>query len=627
LRLKEKFGDLMLQNIRDNSQGTIAKIIVGFIIITFSLFGIESIVALGSSDSAPATVNGTDIEEGEILRLVEMQKNRFRQQFGDQYDESLFNDGFLRQSALEQLIEQKVAISQAKNLGGYVSTQSVDKAILAAPEFQQDGEFSSDRFRMVLRRSAMTPLGYREVLANQALISQVQLGTGLSDTALPYEIKRQSALENEVREFEFVTFSTEELKKGIQVETQEVADFYAANSSRFMTEEKVSISYVVLSKADIDVDIDVTEEELNQAYADYVAQQAEYEERQASHILIEINDERNAEQAKALAEEIAAKAKGGESFADLAKVYSDDIGSKNVGGDLGFNTRGGFVTAFDDVLFVMEKGEVSAPVETEFGFHVIQLQDTRSPELASLADKTEEIKAELKASQIESLFAEKAEALAAEAFENDNIADLVENSNLGLKAESSELFTRTLGNGIALNDKIRSVAFDEKVLADRELSDVIEISADEIVVVGLNQHKDPEVKSLAEVERAIEAQILADKALSLASDQASALVASVKAGETVEANWETTSVTIAQESDAPAELTKAVFALAKNKGEVTTIKIADGHAVARLVSVMDTPVDTSVEDNARISQAKANESFYVYRQWAKANSEIERSGS
>ena len=617
----------MLQNIRDNSQGTIAKIIVGFIIITFSLFGIESIVALGSSDSAPATVNGTDIEEGEILRLVEMQKNRFRQQFGDQYDEGLFNDGFLRQSALEQLIEQKVAVSQAKSLGGYVSTQSVDKAILAAPEFQQDGEFSSDRFRMVLRRSAMTPLGYREVLANQALISQVQLGTGLSDTALPYEIKRQTTLENEIREFEFVTFSTEELKQGIKVEAQEVADFYTANSSRFMTEEKVSISYVVLSKADIDVDVEVTEEELSQAYDEYVVQQAEHEERQASHILIEINDERDASQAKALAEEIAAKAKGGESFADLAKTYSDDIGSKNVGGDLGFNTRGGFVTAFDDVLFVMEKGDISAPVETEFGFHVIQLQDTRSPELVSLADKAEEIKAELKASQIESLFAEQAESLAAEAFENDNIADLVENSNLGLKAQTSELFTRTLGNGIALDDKIRSIAFDEKVLADRELSDVIEISADEIVVIGLSQHKDPEVKPMADVAKMIEAQLLADKALSLAADQASELVASVKSGETVDASWTVTSATIDQASDAPAELTKAVFALAKNEGEVTTIKIADGHAVARLISVKDIPVDTSAEDSARISQAKANESFYVYRQWAKANSEIERSGS
>jgi len=617
----------MLQNIRDNSQGIIAKIIIGFIIITFSLFGIESIVALGSSESAPATVNGSDIEEVEILRLVEAQKNRFRQQFGDQYDESLFNDGFLRQSALEQLIEQKVAVSQAKELGGYVSTESIDKAILAAPEFQQDGQFSSDRFRMVLRRNGMTPLGYREILAEQALISQIQLGTGLSDTALPYEVERQLALENEVREFEFVTFDTDKLKQGIKVETQEVEEYYNANNDRFMTEEKVSVSYVVLSKSDIDSDIVVSDEELAQAYDDYVAMQAEFEERDASHILIEINDERTAAEAKVLADQVATKAKNGESFTELAKTYSDDVGSKNVGGDLGFNTRGGFVTEFDDALFVMNKGEISAPIETEFGFHVIQLKDIRAPKILSLAEKTADLKAELKASQIDALFAEQAEALAAEAFENDTIENLVDNSNLSLKAQTSELFTRQLGTGIAANDKVRIAAFDEKVIADRELSEVIEISNGEIVVVGLSQHKDPEVKPLAEVEQSIKAQLLSEKALTLAAEKASELTASLKAGDTVDVDWKKAEITLEQSSDAPAELTTAVFALPKNKGEVASAKVASGHAVARLVSVTQGMVDDSLENNVRISQAKANESFYVYRQWAKANSEIERSGS
>tara|TARA_B110001454_G_scaffold5294_1_gene4923 strand:+ start:6709 stop:8562 length:1854 start_codon:yes stop_codon:yes gene_type:complete len=617
----------MLQNIRDNSQGIIAKIIIGFIIITFSLFGIESIVALGSSESAPATVNGSDIEEVEILRLVEAQKNRFRQQFGDQYDESLFNDGFLRQSALEQLIEQKVAVSQAKELGGYVSTKSIDKAILAAPEFQQDGQFSSDRFRMVLRRSGMTPLGYREILAEQALISQIQLGTGLSDTALPYEVERQLALENEVREFEFVTFDTDKLKQGIKVETQEVEEYYNTNNDRFMTEEKVSVSYVVLSKSDIDSDIVVSDEELAQAYDDYVAMQAEFEERDASHILIEINDERTAAEAKVLADQVATKAKNGESFTELAKTYSDDVGSKNVGGDLGFNTRGGFVTEFDDALFVMNKGEISAPIETEFGFHVIQLKDIRAPKILSLAEKTADLKAELKASQIDALFAEQAEALAAEAFENDTIENLVDNSNLSLKAQTSELFTRQLGTGIAANDKVRIAAFDEKVIADRELSEVIEISNGEIVVVGLSQHKDPEVKPLAEVEQSIKAQLLSEKALTLAAEKASELTASLNAGDTVDVDWKKAEITLEQSSDAPAELTTAVFALPKNKGEVASAKVASGHAVARLVSVTQGMADDSLENNVRISQAKANESFYVYRQWAKANSEIERSGS
>ena len=402
----------MLQNIRDNSQGTIAKIIVGFIIVTFALFGIESIVALGNSESAPAAVNGTDIEEVEILRLVEMQKNRFRQQFGDNYDESLFNDSFLRQSALEQLIEQKVAVTQARKLGGYVSTRSIDSAILAAPEFQQDGEFSSDRFKMVLRRSALTPLAYRAVLEEQALVTQVQLGTGLTDTALPYEVKRQQALKTEQRDYEYVIFNTADLKKDIQLSAEDIQAFYDANKQRYKTEEKVSVDYVVLNKSDLKSDIHVDDDEIDQGYQDYLDQLGETEERKASHILVEINDERNDDAASALAQQLSAQAISGGDFSALAKKHSDDIGSKNVGGDLGFNTRGGFVIEFDDALFAMTEGQVSEPVKTEFGYHVIKLEAIRKPDVMSKEDKQVDIIAEIKASQLAELFAEKTEALA-----------------------------------------------------------------------------------------------------------------------------------------------------------------------------------------------------------------------
>lgn len=617
----------MLQNIRDNSQGTIAKIIVGFIIVTFSLFGIESIVALGNSESAPATVNGVDIEEVEILRLISEQKNRFRQQFGDNYDESLFNDGFLRKSAIEQLIEQKVAVTQAQALGGYVSTESIDKNILSSPEFQQDGAFSSDRFRMLLRRSGLTPLSYRQILADQALISQLQLGTGLSDTALPFEVNRALALNSEEREFDYVVFDSAELKSDIELQDAEIEAYYESNQSRFMTEEKVSVAYVVLSKADIKTDIDVSEEALARSYDEYAAAQAENEERKASHVLIEINDERSEEEAKALASEISSKAKAGEDFAELAKTYSDDIGSKNVGGDLGFNTRGGFVTEFDDVLYTMSEGEVSEPVETEFGFHVIRLESIRSPELMTLEEKTAEFKAEIKAAEVEEIFAEKAEALAAAAFENETISDLVENTSLGLTERSTELFTRTQGKGVASNSAVRSSAFDEKVLVDKELSDIIEISADEIVVVGLKTHKQPVVKALAEVEATIKSQLLNDQSLALAEEKASTLVSALKAEEAVIVDWVTTATTVASANDVPSEINKAVFTLAKQPGEMISVKLPTGYAVARLVAVNAQPVTATDEDNARIAQSKANESFYVYRQWAKINSDIERSGS
>ena len=617
----------MLQNIRDNSQGTIAKIIVGFIIVTFALFGIESIVALGNSESAPATVNGTDIEEVEILRLVEMQKNRFRQQFGENYDESLFNDGFLRQSALEQLIEQKVAVTQARELGGYVSTQSIDKAILAAPEFQQDGEFSSDRFKMVLRRSALTPLAYRAVLEEQALVTQVQLGTGLTDTALPFEVKRQQTLKSEQRDYEYVVFDTAELKKDIQLSAEDVQAFYDANSSRYKTEEQVSVDYVVLNKSDLDADIDVDADQIDQGYQDYLDQVGENEERKASHILVEINDERNDDAASALAQQLSAKATAGDDFAELAKQHSDDIGSKNVGGDLGFNTRGGFVTEFDDTLFAMAEGQVSEPVKTEFGYHVIKLEAIRKPEVLSKDVKQAEIIADIKASQLDEMFAEKSEALAAAAFENDDIENLVENSDLDLKAQNSALFSRSQGEGIALNAAIRNAAFDEKVLADRELSDVIEVSADQVVVIGLSKHVEPAVKPLAEVKAIIEGQLLTEKANQLATENANQLVASLEEGGASVTWSQVEAATYSDAGEAPAELNKAVFALAKDAGQVASAKVANGQAVARLKSVAQVEVAASAEDQAAISQAKANESFYVYREWAKTNSEIERTGS
>ena len=617
----------MLQNIRDNSQGTIAKIIVGFIIVTFALFGIESIVALGNSESAPATVNGTDIEEVEILRLVEMQKNRFRQQFGENYDESLFNDGFLRQSALEQLIEQKVAVTQARELGGYVSTQSIDKAILAAPEFQQDGEFSSDRFKMVLRRSALTPLAYRAVLEEQALVTQVQLGTGLTDTALPFEVKRQQTLKSEQRDYEYVVFDTAELKKDIQLSAEDVQAFYDANSSRYKTEEQVSVDYVVLNKSDLDADIDVDADQIDQGYQDYLDQVGETEERKASHILVEINDERNDDAASALAQQLSAKATAGDDFAELAKQHSDDIGSKNVGGDLGFNTRGGFVTEFDDTLFAMAEGQVSEPVKTEFGYHVIKLEAIRKPEVLSKDVKQAEIIADIKASQLDEMFAEKSEALAAAAFENDDIENLVENSDLDLKAQNSALFSRSQGEGIALNAAIRNAAFDEKVLADRELSDVIEVSADQVVVIGLSKHVEPAVKPLAEVKAIIEGQLLTEKANQLATEKANQLVASLEEGGASVTWSQVEAATYSDAGEAPAELNKAVFALAKDAGQVASAKVANGQAVARLKSVAQVEVAASAEDQAAISQAKANESFYVYREWAKTNSEIERTGS
>src|SRR5690606_17136994 len=167
-------GGSMLQTMRDNAQGMIAKIIVGFIIVVFALWGVESIVSIGSGTSVTASVNGEDITEEDIVRTVKQQKANLRRQFGDQYDDNLFNEQCLRQSALEQLIEQKIALVQAQELGLRASPRSIDETIVTIPAFQLDGRFNREQFQNVLRINGMTPLMFRASLAEDIITNQAR---------------------------------------------------------------------------------------------------------------------------------------------------------------------------------------------------------------------------------------------------------------------------------------------------------------------------------------------------------------------------------------------------------------------------------------------------------------------
>jgi peptidyl-prolyl cis-trans isomerase D len=258
---------------------------------------------------------------------------------------------------------------------------------------------------------------------------------------------------------------------------------------------------------------------------------------------------------------------------------------------------------------------------------VIKLEAVRKPEVVSKDDKQSDIIAEIKASQLSLIFAEMAESLAAAAFENNSIENLVANSDLGLVARKSALFSRSEGAGIALNASIRNAAFEENVLADRELSDVLEISADQIVVVGLSEHVTPAIKPLADVKVIVNGQLLTERADALAFNKSQSLVAKLETGDSALIWSQVKAATFANAGEAPAELNKAVFALAKQPGKVTSAKVSTGQAVARLKSVAQVEEAASTEERAAISQAKANESFYVYREWAKSNSDIERRGS
>lgn len=609
----------MLQTMRDNAQGMVAKVIVFFIILVFALWGVESIVSLGGGEQPQATVGGKEITELEVQRLVEQQKNNLRRQFGEQYNEDLFNEGFLRQSALEQLVNQKVALVQAEEMGLFASTQAIDEQIVAMPAFQLDGKFSKEQFQNILRLNGWTPLSFRADLANDMKATQARAAFVLSSIDTPFNVQLNEALNNEQRTFRYVEVSADDLKADIQISDEEVQVRYDETKERYKTDEKVAIQYVQLNRAALAADQEVTDEDLNLAYEDYVAAARADEQRASSHILIEINDERDGDAANALAEEIRAKLDQGQDFAELAKEYSDDIGTKNDGGNLGLNTKGAFVAEFEDALYALEKGQVSQPVKTEFGFHIIRLDDVVSDEVKSKAEMTEQLTADIQAEKAAAEFAELQQELSNVAFSAGSIEEVAD--IMSLAVAKTDLFSRIEGNGIALNADVRRQAFEDAILLDREISPVIE-TADAALVFAVVEHQPSEVKALADIKTAIVDSMVDERASELAKERADAILAGG------DAEWLTVTTKFNESSDAPRSVQQKAFELTLNDSEIVTTP--GGRSVVVVDNIaekswQDMQLSDELVESGRTQQSRSD--MLSYQAWAKENTEITRSGS
>lgn len=611
----------MLQTMRDNAQGMIAKVIVTFIIFVFALWGVESIVNLGGGTPAAVTVGGEEISEADIARVTEQQKANLRRQFGDQYDENLFNEKFLRQSAIEQLIEQKVALVQADRLGLHAAGQAIDQSIVTIPAFQLDGKFNKEQFQSVLRLNGLTPLSFRNVLAEEIKTDQARAAFVLSSIETPVAVKMAEALNSELRTFAFHEVNARDLEQDVQLTDDEISAAYEAGKDRYKTPEQVSIRYVQLSRAALAAEQTVSDEEITQAYNDYRTREAAKEQRAASHILIEVNDERSDADAKALADELYQKLESGADFAELAKEYSDDVGTRNNGGSLGLAARGTYDPAFDSALYQLAKGEISAPVKTEYGYHIIREDDIVKPQIKALTDVRVEMEDEIRSGKAEAVYAEQIQELSNISFSAESVDDVA--AALGLSVQETPLFTRQSADGIAADDKVREIAFSDPVMLDKQISDVIETD-DGALVMAVKEHIDASVLPLDVVRPQIVAGLTREHSL----EQARALADGIAAGEQDADGWKTVTATYAQSSDAPRAAQQKVFAL--TEGGTAVVKTPGGYTVVKLSAVESRPWQDMAVNEETLESSRAQNSradILSYQAWAKSVTDIERSGS
>ncbi|THG84551.1 peptidylprolyl isomerase [Pseudomonas sp. A-1] len=623
----------MLQNIRDNSQGWIAKTIIGVIIVLMALTGFDAIMNATSNKQDAAEVNGESVSLNELNRAMDMQRRQLAQQLGEQFDASLLDEKLLREGALKALIDRTLLLQGVRDAGFGFSQQALDQLILLTPEFQVDGKFSPDRFDQVIRQMGYDRLQFRQLLEEEMLIGQLRAGLAGSGFVTDQEVRAFAALERQTRDF--ATLAIKAHPEQVEVSADEVKAYYDEHASEFMTPEQVQVEYVELKKDAFFDQVEVADADVQAAYEKEIANLGE--QRKASHILLEAGGQMSDEQAKAKLEELKARIDKGEDFAALAKEFSQDPGSAGNGGDLGFAGKGVYDKAFEDALFSLQKGQVSVPVKSEFGWHLIRLDDVQAAEVPSLDSLRPQLVRELKAQQVEQRFVEVSKQLEDAAFEAADLAQPAQ--ELGLEVKQAAPFGREGGEGIAANRQVVQAAFSPEVLTEGANSSALELDPDTVVVLRVKEHRKSEQQPLEQLADKLGERIRSERAAAAAQTRGEALLAELRAGKTpvVQAEsgeaWQVSEAATRSQEGVDPQVLQALFRLprpqAADKPSFAGLSLANGdYLVLRLNGVSAAEAELSAEELAMYRRFLASRSgqqdFLAFQRQLQTEAKIER---
>ncbi|MFQ2522432.1 peptidylprolyl isomerase [Aeromonas caviae] len=527
---------MMLDKLREGAQGKVAKVILGLIILSFALAGVGSYLN-GPARTAPATVNGNDISAPALENAYRNERARMESQMGEAFNQLAANPDYMKQfrrGVLDRLIDQALIDDKARSLGLRVSDEQIKQAIVAMPEFAENGKFSNDRYLQLIRRAGMTPEMFRDSL-RQDMVRQQLMGAVLgSEFALKGEAEQLDRLYNQTRDLRLIRLAASAYVDGIEVSDAEVEQFYKANSARFMNDETVKVDYLLLDAANLGKNIKVTEQDAQDYYDQHQDLFQRPERRQVAHILIPFGkDEKAAEQK---AEAVLAKAKAGDDFAALAKADSSDTFSAKKGGELDWFEKGVMDPAFEKAAFALAKvGDLSAVVKSPFGFHIIKLLGVEPAKTKPFVDVMSDTIARLQSEKAKEQFFAEQQKMADSSFENPDSLDLTAEA-MGLQVQSTGYFSQADAPAPLNDPKVLSVVFSEQLRDDNTNSDVIELADGKALVLHIMGHQPKAAKPLAEVKEQVITAIKHDKASEVARGKAQGLLDKLKAGENVQAD-------------------------------------------------------------------------------------------
>lgn len=523
----------MLQSIRDRAQGWIAWLIVILISIPFALWGIQEYLGVGS-EPVVAKVNNTEITERAFEGRYRDYRAQLRQRLGDAYRPDLFDETMLRQETLESMVRDELVVQKADELGMKAGDALVRAEIARIPVFQVNGRFSMEAYERTLRSQGLSPQGFEERMY-RGLISD-QLENAISGTAwvTDQELAESLRLRGQQRSFAYLTIPASAHIPEDPPSDEAIQAYYDEHTQDFIAPEQVKVGYIELDRAAIADTLEADETTLRAYYEQHKQNYTTPERRRASHILFlaeEGADEAQIEDALKQAQAARERILTGEDFGEVAKALSQDPGSAQQGGDLGFFGRDVMDPAFEGAAFALEEGAVSEPVRSVFGYHIIQVTGIQPAGGKSFEEARPEVEEAHLRAEAERVYYDYAERLADLAYEEPTTL-LPAADALGIEIQHSDWIPRQGASGLFRNPKLTAAAFSDDVLYQGNNSELVEITPEHSVVLRVLEHKEASTRPLEEVRDQIIATLRQQQAAAKAKERGETQLASLNEGGT-----------------------------------------------------------------------------------------------
>ena len=627
------------KTLHERFSGPVAKVVLGIIGVVFGgFFGIPAYNSFTATHVAK--VDGHEISQQEFRERFDATRSQMQRMMGAQFDALAFDKPERKREVLDQMINEQLLLDANEQLGAMLPGKRVFDEIAGYSAFQIDGKFDKDQYLRLLAAQRKSPVQFEESVRRdlelRELINQLAQNAVVTEADVDVYLR----LRDQTRDFRWVKI--EKPAGDVKIADADIDTYYKAHSDEFMTPEKVSLDYIELDAAKMALDIKADDDALKQRYEDQKKSHfMSPEQRLASHILIKVEKNADAAAQKAALEKaqaIAQQAKSGKDFAALAKSDSEDLGSKAQGGDLGWLDKGITDPAFESALFAMNKGDVSEPVKSDEGYHIIQLRDVHAEKVRSFDEVKSELSKQYLEGERDRQYSDVSGKLT-DAIYQDPTSLAPAAKPLGLSVQKTELFTRSGGQGISANPAVVKAAFSNAILVEGNSSDPVELGANHIVVIHVDQHEKSVPKSLDQVREDIRKKLAEQALTKQGQERADALYARLQKGELLDKIADELKLKLATEKDIgrntanlDRKLVEAVFRLARpqaDKAVSEQVALASGvYALVSLDAVKDgdpSKLDAKTREAAsnQLRQGVGNEAVHGFVESLRKNAKIE----